>query len=312
MSEIKKLEILKNILGRYYTNNDEYLFHCPRCEHHKQKLSINIQKNVFKCWVCDWSGGNIYRIVKRYGLNTQRSAWSQFGEKIEIENFAQKLFGVEEEEHVQEIDLPKSFVSLANKELPTTSVLSLNYLQSRGIKKDDVIRWKIGYSTTGKYGGRVIIPSFGLTGKANYFVTRTYINEWRKYLNPPVSKNFIFNELYLDFDEDLMIVEGVFDAIKAGLNSVPLLGSTLNENHPLLQKIVQQDTSVYLCLDSDANKKTNKLIELFLKYDVETYKVDIAPFSDVGEMTKAEFLERKRHALFVNSENYLLSRIARM
>ena len=85
MSEIKKLEILKNILGRYYTNNDEYLFHCPRCEHHKQKLSINIQKNVFKCWVCDWSGGNIYRIVKRYGLNTQRSAWSQFGEKIEID-----------------------------------------------------------------------------------------------------------------------------------------------------------------------------------------------------------------------------------
>ena len=75
---------------------------------------------------------------------------------------------------------------------------------------------------------------------------------------------------------------------------------------------MKQDTSVYLCLDRDANKKTNKLIELFLKYDIETYKVDIAPFSDVGEMTKAEFSKRKRDALFINSENYLLSRIARI
>ena len=123
---------------------------------------------------------------------------------------------------------------------------------------------------------------------------------------------FIFNELYLDFDEDLVIVEGVFDAIKAGPNAVPLLGSTLNENHPLLQKILNHDTSVYLCLDQEANKKTNKLSELFLKYDIETYKIDISPFSDVGEMTKTEFLKRKRHAIFINSENYLLSRIARI
>ena len=36
-----------------------------------------------------------------------------------------------------------------------------------------------------------------------------------KYYNPPVEKDFIFNELYLDWNKDITIVEGVFDAIVA-------------------------------------------------------------------------------------------------
>ena len=47
MSEGKKLRILANILGTYYVSNDEYLFFCPSCNHHKRKLSVNVNKNVF-------------------------------------------------------------------------------------------------------------------------------------------------------------------------------------------------------------------------------------------------------------------------
>ena len=122
----------------------------------------------------------------------------------------------------------------------------------------------------------------------------------------------IFNHPYVDFDEDLALVEGVFDAIKAGDNSVPLLGSTLTEYSKLFTEIVKNDTPIYLALDPDAEKKTNTLITLLLKYDVETYLVDVEPFNDVGEMTKAEFLQRKKSAVFLNADNYLLSRIARM
>ena len=59
-------------------------------------------------------------------------------------------------------------------------------------------------------------------------------------------------------------------------------------------------------------KKTNKLISLFMKYDIQTYLVNVAPFGDVGEMTKAEFLKRKNSALFLNSDNYLIDRISKM
>jgi DNA primase len=310
--EEKKLNILKNVLGDSYKNNSEYLFHCPSCSHHKRKLSVNIDKNVYKCWVCDWSGRSLYRIIRRYGNSSDKANWRSFDEEVDVQNFLEKLFGPQDDTDIQQIDLPKNFISLANKNLPISATRAVNYLESRDISKTDIIRWKIGYCEQGKYSGRVVIPSFGPTGRPNYFVSRSYDNSWKKYLNPAGSKNIIFNDLYLDFDSDIILVEGAFDAIKAGENSIPLLGSTLTENHILFQKIIENDTPVVIALDSDALKKTNKLIELFLKYDIEIRQVDISPFNDVGEMTKEQFLERKKDAVFVSHHNYLTNRISRI
>jgi hypothetical protein len=39
---------------------------------------------------------------------------------------------------------------------------------------------------------------------------------------------------------------------------------------------------------------------------VKVYKIDILPYTDVGEMSKEEFLQRKSRASFLNDENYLL------
>ena len=120
-----------------------------------------------------------------------------------------------------------------------------------------------------------------------------------------IRKDIVFNELFLDFDEDLVIVEGVFDAIVAGPNAVPLLGSTLSENHPLLEKIVENDTPVYIGMDADAKKKELKIINLLLKHDIEIRKINIEPFSDIGQMKREIFLDKKQSAVLVNSENYL-------
>ena len=309
LSNEKKVKILKKILGQPYIKGEEYLFYCPKCDHHKKKLSVNIAKNVFKCWVCDWSSRNIYRIVARFGDYNSKSEWRTLTQQIDIRSFSDQLFEEPEETLPQKINLPKEYVSLVNKDLPNTSVRPLNYLESRGLGRDDIIKWKIGYCSTGKYSGRIIIPSFDSDGDINYFVTRAYDNNWRKYLNPNTSKDIIFNDLYLDFDQDLVIVEGVFDAVKAGDNAVPLLGSTLTEKSRLFYEIVKNDTPVYLALDSDAEKKSNRLISLFLKYDIEVYKIDIGSYNDVGEMTKQRFKSRKETAVLLNSNNYLLSRI---
>jgi len=310
MSKNTKINILKNTLGEYYRSNSEYLFYCPRCEHHKRKLSINIEKNMFKCWVCDWSGRNIYRIIRRYGSFQDRNEWKRFFDQIEIENFAEKLFGKEEVEKDPTLQLPEGFVSLVNKNLPPTSQYPLNYLQSRNVTKTDIIKWKMGYCFDGQYGGRIILPSFDLDGKINYFIARSYSpNTWKKYMNPPVSKNIIFNHLYLDFDEDLILVEGLFDAIVSGPNAVPLLGSTLREGHKLFQEIVNNDSPIYIALDTDATKKELEIIKLLLKYDIEIYKIDISPYKDVGEMPKSVFLEKKQEAAFINSTDYLLRTI---
>ena len=264
---------------------------------------------MFKCWVCDYSGRSLYRIVRRYGTYGNKQDWLSFDQQIEINDFSEKLFGREKQQEEFYIKLPKNFVSLANKHLPNTAMRPLNYLESRGITKEDIIKWKIGYCSEGEYGGRIIVPSFANSGKVNYFVGRSYDHNWRKYLNPKVSRNIIFNQLYVDFSEDITLVEGVFDAIKAGENSIPLLGSTLVDTSPLFQEIVSNDSAIYLALDSDVDKKTNKIIELFLKYDIELYKIDCGGYNDVGDMPRSVFKDKKQTAEFLNSNNYLLNKV---
>jgi len=252
-----------------------------------------------------------FALVRRYGTYKNRADWNKLTSDVDINLFSESLFK-EEETTEQTVDLPKEFISLVNKKLPATATYPLNYLYSRGVMKSDIVRWKIGYCSEGEYNNRIIIPSFGLSGRANYFTARSYADDWKKYINPPVKKDIIFNHLYLDFDEDLIVTEGIFDAIVAGPNSVPILGSTLRENSMLFQAIAKNDTPVYIALDSDAEKKAMRLINDLMKYGIETCKVDISPYSDVGEMTKKEFLERKQNAIIMNSTNYLLKAIARI
>ena len=92
----------------------------------------------------------------------------------------------------------------------------------------------------------------------------------------------------------------------AGPNSIPLLGSTLREESKLFQKLAYNDTPVYVALDPDAEKKALRLIKALLQYDLEVYKVPIAPYNDVGEMTKQEYQARKKAAEPFDSDTFLL------
>ena len=132
-------------------------------------------------------------------------------------------------------------------------------------------------------------------------------------MNPKVPRNnIIFNELFLDFTTDLVIVEGVFDAIKAGLNSVPLLGSTLSNKSKLLKEIVKNHTPIYLALDSDAERKSIEIIKELLKYGLDVYKIDTGGYKDVGEMPKGTFQARKQEALLINSNNFLSYQLSKV
>ena len=300
-----KHDLITDILGNSYSVNGEKLFQCPKCSHHKNKLSINYEKNVFKCWVCEYSGVDIFRLVKRYGSYDQRDAWLELSGRIEINEFDNLFAPVEEESQEQRISLPDEFRTLTSKRLPSSARQARKYLASRGITEEEILQWKIGYCLSGSYANRVIIPSFDSEGYVNYFVARSFTEDWYRYKNPTASKDIVFNELYIDWDKDIVLTEGVFDAIRAG-NAVPLLGSSLNERSKLFQKIVSSDVSVYVALDSDAEKKALKLIRSLLEYDINVYRINIHPFSDVGEMSKEEFEQRKEKADFVLEGDYLL------
>lgn len=306
MYEFEKLEILKDMLGSCHKSGNEYLFHCPKCDHNKKKLSINFEKNVWKCWICDYRGNNLDRLVKRRGSFLQRQEWLKYSNNIDLSSDFESLFNdIEEKEEETIINLPKEFVSLCNSNLPLSSKEAKKYLRSRGITDKDILKWKIGYCPKGEYKHRVIVPSFNENGDLNYFVARSYNKkEWPPYKNPNVSKDIIFNQLYVDFKNDLVLVEGVFDAVNAH-NAVPILGSSLREDSKLFQEIVKWDTTVYVALDPDAEMKAMYLIQSLLLYGIEVYKIDVSGYKDVGEMSKEEFQKRKLEAKPITNDTFV-------
>ena len=305
MNKNQTEKILFDVLGNYKRLSNEILFFCPDCNHHKLKLSVNIDKNAFKCWVCDYRGRNIRRLIRRCGNYTQLNKWDEITNRIDYNKFEDIFNEKEEKEPLQKLDMPEGFHSLCAKNKSYAAMRSYKYLINRGLTDMDILRWKIGYCSKGEYKNRIVVPSFDDDGDINYFVARSYTGDSYKYKNPKASKNIVFNELFVDWDSDLVLVEGVFDAIIAG-NSVPVLGSTVRSDSKLIKKIVYHDTPVYLAFDDDAQKKENKVIRMLSRYDIELYKIDTSGYEDVGSMPRDVFIDRKNKSSFIDGENYLL------
>ena len=298
-------KVLNEVLGSCRDSSHELLYECPACNHHKRKLSVNLDKNVFKCWVCDYRGRSIRRLVRRCGSLTHLKRWDQIAGRVDLHDFADLFMDRDDKEPPPKLELPQEFTSLTSITPPRSAAYAMRYLKARGISYAEIVKWKIGYCFDGLYRARVVVPSFDDDGDANYFIARSYNGDSYKYKNPPASKDIVFNELFIDWNEDLILVEGVFDAIRAG-NAVPILGSTLRSDSRLLRKIVFNDTPVYMALDPDAVNKEHKIIETLLRYDVELYKIDISGYEDVAEMSREIFIERKKNAAFIDRDNYLL------
>ncbi len=299
MSE--KLKLLKKALGRCWTNEEEHQFHCPKCNHHKLKLSINIDKGYFKCWICDYSGTKISPLIRRFAPSYYAD-WRLLEGEIDLDKY-DTIFADEVELPPQIIDLPENFQTLTGKKTRLKQK-PLNYLYSRGFTDTDILNWKIGFCNFGEYQDRVIVPSFDSEGNVSFFIARSYTDDWMKYRNPKVSKDIIFNDLNIDWDNEVILVEGVFDAMKCK-NAIPLLGSTLRENSLLFQKICERKPYVYLALDEDAKGKEFGIAKKLREYGIRTMSIKITPYRDIGEMPVAVVEERKQNADIVSDLDYL-------
>jgi hypothetical protein len=295
---VEKLDILNKFLGDYVKDGHEFLFYCPVCSHHKPKLSVNIEKNKFKCWVCEYAGNLNFLVQKRASIENIRE-WQSLNSSINISSFG-LLFEDEVVKEVTNLSLPKEYVPLCGSNLNEYSIDAIKYLLNRGISIEDIYKWKIGFCYSGIYMNRIIIPSFDIHGKLNYYIGRDYTGKaYRAYKASDVPKNIIFNEINIDWSRPVTLTEGVFDAIKCGDNSIPLLGKTLTKSSILMQKIIINKCDVYLGLDIDADKNSKKIIEQLNDFGINVYKINCYPYKDIGEMTKEIFLQKKNSAEYI-------------
>jgi len=251
----------------------------------KKKLTLRVDNEFYHCWVCGFRGKGLAWFFKKFHPRYQSEAISLFEKRVaEIE-----------EEVLPAVELPEGFTLLATlrKDADPDMRACKKYLQSRGFTQRELWYFKAGAVSKGRYRRRVIIPSFDSSGTLNYFTGRAIdADSGRKYLNPRVKRSeVIFNEINIDWAQEITIVEGPFDLMKANQNATCLLGSTLSENHVLFQEIVRNNTPVVLALDPDAKEKMCNIASLLASYDVPVRMLKIEDFSDVGEMPLGHLAE---------------------
>lgn len=306
---MNKLEILSSFLGKYNKSRDEYLFYCPKCKHHKRKLSINLEKNVFKCWKCEYSGISITTLIKWFAPN-KLHLWQGYDNVIDLAeyiDFDGKL-KFDDEETI-ELELPKDFISLVgNHDMIANSIRK--YLYSRNVTEDKINVYKIGYAIRGPFKQNIIFPSFDKTGNLNYYVGKNK----KYYTNAPIPKfKIIFNELYINWNKPVILCEGIFDALNIGQNAIPILGSTLSKKSLLFKRLIEHQVTVVLALDKDAEKKEKRISSMLLDHGLMVKKMIVEPYKDVGEMKNPEVKNRLSNLIslndFKNNINWQLKNI---
>ena len=258
------LELLQDVLGdinAHYPNKGQISLDCSVCSYDikgldkgdgKGNFEVNYQQGVYKCWACSETystHGSINKLFLKWGNKRHKSTWELIGGDF-IKTKKRKY---------EDVKLPHHYISFTKgNKLTIPYKEAYNYLRKRNISDKMIAKYSIGYTTEGKYSGRIIVPSFDKNEEINYFVSRSYVGHRNKYKNPEAEKDkIIFNEHLVNWDEDVYLVEGVFDMFFID-NSIPVLGKSVSDK--LWSKLYDNcKKNVIICLDGDAWADAEKL-----------------------------------------------------
>lgn len=259
------VDLLVNMFGGPHLHNDargQISFDCPVCSHDikgldkgdgKGNLEINYTQHVYKCWACAETHdthGHLGKLIDQYGSKKDR----QYYNLIRPDEF------VKDERKYQILRLPKEFKKFSEvSKIYPPRAQAYNYLKNRGVTDEIIEKYDIGFATEGDYSGRIIVPSYDIDGFLNYFVARSW-NKYAKlkYKNPEAPKELlIFNESRINWNEDIWIVEGVFDSFFVP-NSIALLGKYVSDK---LWEVLYDKAKgrIKICLDDDAWEDAKKI-----------------------------------------------------
>ena len=258
----KIVNLLNRVLnsnGRKLKKQNEYMYWSPFVSHHKPKLQINVQTQKWHCWVSNVGGHNLFQLFSKVGAS--QNEFDELRTILGDSNYSSTLVRSITKKEV--LRLPKEFEPLWNGGDSIVKRHALSYLYKRNILDSDILKYTIGYCDEGAYRNRIIVPSYDSDGVLNYFIGRHFYGGKFKYRNPPISKDVVGFELFINWDEPIILCEGVFDAIAFKRNAIPLFGKTVMNK--LQKKIIERKIkTIYLALDKDAIKDAIKISDNFI------------------------------------------------
>lgn len=276
------------------TSESEVTYVCPFHKAinnvHRRKFGISFD-GQWNCFACGESGKSFKSLFKKLKASPvlYKELYGIIGE-----HFKPNYGKVKKEQEL--LKLPDEFLSIA---VPSNSICykhAVQYLKNRNITRDDVLRYNIGYCEDGKYRNRIVIPSYDKDGNLNFFTARDFLNSsYLKYLTPDWSKDFIGFELFINWNEPITLVEGVFDAISIRRNAIPLFGKIISPS--LKEAIFEYDVcKINVCLDDDAVKNALEISNYFSNQGIDVNLIKLGghdPSSLGFEKTTSEINSSK-------------------
>jgi len=283
------LSIIKQVLKEPKKESvglKQFEFNCPSnyCKNdiNKYNLTFNVNKRIFNCWKCKYSGF-VHKLISDYGTQEQQSRislvlpFNSTGNTFDNKSvFINKSNFSQEENENTTCELPEGYIPLTNCQSSSKYFyLAMKYLKSRKISEETIKKYQIGYTEVGPRKFRIIVPSFNEKGNCNYYEARSYLSYVKlNYYKPesPHKKEIIFNVSNINFDLPVYLVEGVFDMFPL-YNCIPLLGKDVSDI--LLYRLIKHKTKVVICLDSDATKDTVEIYKFLESKGIDVYFIDI-------------------------------------
>ena len=290
---MKIVSLLNRVLksqGQQLTKENEYMYWSPFVAHHKPKLQINIKSGKWHCWVSGEGGHNLFQLFKKLKVTKKH-----YDELKELSDDFVSYKYIPKTESNKEVKLPDDYKPMWIQSKAPIYKHALKYLKSRGISEDDMIKYSIGYCEDGLYSNRIIIPSYDNEGKLNFFVGRDVFDSKLKYRNSPTPKDIVGFELFVNWEEPILLVEGALDAITAKVNSIPLFGKTIMNN--LKRRILEKKVkTLYVALDNDALKDSMRIVEELMNEGIKVHMIKMTEkdpndigyekFTDIKDLTE--------------------------
>jgi DNA primase len=293
------LGLLESLLGKAKgsTVTNDYAFYCPICNHHNPKLIVNIKSGQYNCWVCDppTKGKTPVSLLKK--IEAPKDAI------IEMKGYFKSDTTKIDDVVYNKVVLPKEFKSLIIPDGSLDSRHALAYLKKRGISNYDIIKYNIGYCSSGRYRDKVIVPSYDANGQINYFIARSYkSNSSMKIDAPSCNKSDIIGfEYHINWSVPVILCEGIFDAIAIKRNAIPLFGKSIPK--ALMMKLVESEVkTIYLALDQDAIKEATNYSQKLIDMGKEVYLLNLEEKdpSDLGLEKMISLLHNAKPLTFMD------------
>lgn len=286
LQKSKKIKVLELAFGKGFVSHHEsdLTIRCPSCRDSrttKQKLSVKLDNGWYHCWVCGTSGKNILYLFRKYAPD--------FLSRIEPLYPNSKISrNSDEPTPLPVVSLPDDIRLVAEHHVKPDDRAVFDYLVSRGLTTLDMYRWRICVSDDFKFRRKAIIPSYDDDGVLNYYTARCIDESKFKYRNAATKKSdVIFNEVDVDWKKPVLLVEGVFDAMKCPENTIPALGCSLPTTGALYKSLKKNKCTVVVAFDAEATTRSHVACKKLQLAGCDVY-VSFVHGDDLGSKTKED------------------------